>query len=368
MTKIRVLFLAANPVDTIPLALDEEIRAISQKIRLSEYRDLIEIISGWAVRPEDLLLLLNQHKPHIVHFCGHGNQQGIILKDNNGQSAIVRTDALKALFTTLRDNIRVVILNSCYSKPQAEAIAEVIDCVIGMNTAISDKTAITFVSAFYQAIGFGRSVREAFEQGVTALMLENTFSEDVPELVSRQGIDPSLVRLIQAPPNLEADRLHEILRVTDEILSTVNGIVVENEDALIPFLLNSANRSISRENFHALLERQEHRGEFGEWRAFLSEQLLLEKDPGIADVIDELLEILENLHSAFYSYAEDLYPFTKWDFLAGLSREDIEISDDEIKRIAREYLDFLRNSVEKIGACVGKLRSKVITLFASSCA
>ena len=37
MNKIKILFLAAYP-DASPLKLDEEIRAITQKIRASEYR------------------------------------------------------------------------------------------------------------------------------------------------------------------------------------------------------------------------------------------------------------------------------------------------------------------------------------------
>jgi hypothetical protein len=54
--------------------LDEEIRAVTAQLRSAEYRDALELVSGWAVRPEDLQQLLLQHKPQIVHFSGHGNQ------------------------------------------------------------------------------------------------------------------------------------------------------------------------------------------------------------------------------------------------------------------------------------------------------
>ena len=65
MKKINVLFLAADPSEsgTNPLKLQEEIRSITERIQLSKYRNMIELISGWAVRPDDLLLLLNQHMP-----------------------------------------------------------------------------------------------------------------------------------------------------------------------------------------------------------------------------------------------------------------------------------------------------------------
>ena len=51
MTKVKVLFLAANPYGTVRLKLDEEIRAITQRIRAAEHRDLIEVVQEHAVRP-----------------------------------------------------------------------------------------------------------------------------------------------------------------------------------------------------------------------------------------------------------------------------------------------------------------------------
>ena len=51
MTKIKVLFLVSNPLTQDRLALDEECRQISAKIRSSDHRDAIELIAAWAVRP-----------------------------------------------------------------------------------------------------------------------------------------------------------------------------------------------------------------------------------------------------------------------------------------------------------------------------
>jgi hypothetical protein len=195
------VFLAANPAATNQLRLDEEIRAITEKIRVSEHRDMLELTSMWATRPDDLLQALNQHRPHIVHFSGHGSSTGeIILVDNSGNPKPVTTQALKALFTTLKDNIRVVVLNACYSQLQARAITEVIDCAIGMNAAIGDKAAIVFAASFYRAIGFGRSVQEAFDQGKTALLLEGIPEENTPELLTKIGVDPHKLFLISPSP------------------------------------------------------------------------------------------------------------------------------------------------------------------------
>jgi hypothetical protein len=189
---IKLLFLAANPKQMSALALDIEIREITQKIRLSDARDRLNVISTWAVRPDDLLQYLNEHKPQIVHFSGHGSSSGeIVLVDNNGNENPVKPHALKALFSTLRDNIEIVLLNACYSKIQGQAINQSIDFVIGMDTAIGDKTAIVFAASFYRALGFNRTVQEAFDQAKTAIMLEGIPEENTPMLLVREGADPN---------------------------------------------------------------------------------------------------------------------------------------------------------------------------------
>jgi uncharacterized caspase-like protein len=137
----------------------------------------------------------------VVHFSGHGTStEEIVLLDKDRKPMTVPAPALKQLFATLKDNIRVVVLNACFSKPQAAAITEVVDCAIGMNKAIGDDAAIAFATAFYQAIGFGRSVRVAFESGKTALMLAGIPEEKTPELLCRTGVDPSALVLVDPNP------------------------------------------------------------------------------------------------------------------------------------------------------------------------
>src|SRR5262249_27485045 len=123
----------------------------------------------------------------------------IILQDQDGQPKRVSKEALVHLFRTLRDNVRVVLLNACSTRPQAEALAQTIDCVIGMNQPIGDDAAIVFAASFYRAVGFGRSVKEAFERGKAALLLEGTPEDRTPELLTHPGVDAAELRLI-APP------------------------------------------------------------------------------------------------------------------------------------------------------------------------
>ena len=206
MSKIKILFLAANPAATKQLQLDEEIREITAKIRASEYRDSLELISRWAVRPDDLLQTLLEHKPHIVHFSGHGSPTAeIILQDQNGRPQPVSKEALVHLFRTLKDNIRLVLFNACSTRPQAEAIAQTIDCTVGMNQPIGDDAAIVFAASFYRAIGFGRTVQEAFDLAKVALLLEGIPEDKTPEMYVRGGVDASKMILVIPPAQPDQD-------------------------------------------------------------------------------------------------------------------------------------------------------------------
>jgi CHAT domain-containing protein len=206
MEKIRILFLAANPATTTQLALDEECREIKKKIRDAEHRDSLELITEWAVRPDDLIQFLNQHKPHIVHFSGHGSlTEEIILRDDRGNPKLVTKEALVALFGTLKRNIRLVLLNACFSRPQAEAITAVIDCAVGMSRGIGDRAAITFATSFYRALGFDCSVQNAFEQGKVALLVEGIPEDRTPELLAAGGVDPDRIFLLHPPGGAPVD-------------------------------------------------------------------------------------------------------------------------------------------------------------------
>lgn len=198
--KIKVLFLAANPANTnFRIRLDEESREIREIIRNGPARDLIEFIPVFAVRPSDLAKELLRHQPHIIHFSGHGDkEQGIILEDKHGNMKAVSKEALADLFKILKDNIQVVILNACHSAVQIEALAKVIDFTITMKTTIGDEAAVIFATHFYQAIGYGRSVKDAFELAKSQLNLEGLGESHIPSLFERKGMKASKTFLIDA--------------------------------------------------------------------------------------------------------------------------------------------------------------------------
>jgi len=181
----RILFLAANPKGEPPARLDEEIRTIEERIRLAPMRDLFDVKCGLAVRTRDLQRLLLQYKPEIIHFAGLGTVSGeIALEDESGKSLPVSSEAIGDLFSILKDNVRCVVINARYCKVQVQAIAAHVDCVVGMSSMVSDRAAICFAAAFYQALGFGRTMKTAFDLAFNQLKLEGLDRDVSPALLS----------------------------------------------------------------------------------------------------------------------------------------------------------------------------------------
>jgi formylglycine-generating enzyme required for sulfatase activity len=168
---MKILILASNPRKE--LNLDREIRDLREVIEKSRNRQEFQVEDALAVRVGDLQDLLLRHRPQIVHFCGHGSgQRGLVFEGNDGGEQWVRTEALSDLFRLFSSHVGCVLLNACYSESQADAIVNHIDYVVGMNQEIRDDAAIAFSKGFYRALGYGCSVKQAFDLGCNSIQLE----------------------------------------------------------------------------------------------------------------------------------------------------------------------------------------------------
>jgi hypothetical protein len=171
-----ILILAANPRDTSRLRLDQEVREIDNGLQRAPNRREFILKQQWATRPKDVRRAMLNFKPSIVHFCGHGGEEGIAFEDETGQAKLVSAEALAGFFELFADKVECVVLNACYSEIQAEAIAQHIDYVIGMKKDIGDIAAIEFAVAFYDTLGAGESIEFAYQVARNAVQWA-----DVPE-------------------------------------------------------------------------------------------------------------------------------------------------------------------------------------------
>ena len=181
----KVLFLASSPLDQARLRLDKEVREVREGLKRSTHRDSFELIHWFAAKISDLRRGLLDHSPQIVHFAGHGDDDGILVEGDNGRAVQVPVVALADLFELCQRHVECVILNACQSEAQAEAIAEHIRYVIGMSAGIEDQAAIEFAVGFYDALGAGKEIEDAFRFARNAIALEGIPGARTPVLIRR---------------------------------------------------------------------------------------------------------------------------------------------------------------------------------------
>ncbi|NQE38537.1 CHAT domain-containing protein [Microcoleus asticus] len=201
-----ILILAANPTNTAPLRLEQEIREIDEGLRRANKREQYKLEQKWAVRSRDFYRAILDYQPNIVHFCGHGaGADGIVLEDDTGKMALVQTNALASMFKLFaKKGVDCVILNACYSEVQADAISQYVNYVIGMNRAVGDRAALAFSVGFYDAIAAGYMLEEAYDLGCSQMM---SFREqETPVFKKKNLIEAPIARGVIAvedeiPPN-----------------------------------------------------------------------------------------------------------------------------------------------------------------------
>ena len=187
--KIRILFLSANPWTTGRILVDEEAREIFERIQEGPHRDRFELHKHTATRAIDLQRLLLLYKPHIVHFSGHASKKHkLILGGAHGRGKTVDQQGLAEVLGLYNHHLRLVVLNACFTKTQARSIAAVIDYSVGTGKGIGDKGSVAFAGAFYRALGFGKSIREAFNSARAELVLTKMPRTQGIELFVRDGI------------------------------------------------------------------------------------------------------------------------------------------------------------------------------------
>lgn len=187
--KTKILILSANPKSTKSLRINEEVKKI--KAGVNHFNHEIKIEHIGAVTIDEMRRKIIEFKPNILHFSGHGDEDGISLEEIDGKKVLVSGESLSEFFNFFSDHIKIVLLNSCYSEKQAKDISKYIDYVIGMKEEINDDAAITFSLVFYESFAAGMEVEKCFRIGKNAIKMKNLRDEDIP-ILSKKTFDLGL--------------------------------------------------------------------------------------------------------------------------------------------------------------------------------
>ena len=251
--KCDILILAANPNQTEPLQLEEEAKLIRQRLQEAEAGRNYIVHTESAATVEDLSRYLLQYEPLILHFSGHGNSDGKITFNNSqGESQVLPVERLAELIDLLRGRIECVVLNACFSLEKADVLADCVRCVIGMEQAITDESAIIFSGGFYRGLAFDRGYYFAFELGRQEIKNLNLSENKIPHFISR---------------DLSILQLDVLKRKTTRGAETTKGVTRGSQDNLAdvyPLWFGTDRQPVEPQNiakgFSGKLDNQLHYG------------------------------------------------------------------------------------------------------------
>jgi hypothetical protein len=167
---VRVLLMAANPKPTSHIDLELEIRTLQEELSKSVNRDSIDLKIGIAAYPEDLIRLLREHRPNILHFSGHGTNDGLVFRSRDKGVLVTVTALAKVL---LDRGVELVVLNACFSDQHAELLLPAVRAVIGTTAAVEDDAAIRFAGAFYRTLADGHTIRDSLRDARDNVVIHN---------------------------------------------------------------------------------------------------------------------------------------------------------------------------------------------------
>src|SRR5690554_4615442 len=232
--KLKVLFFASDPSNESRLQLGRELQSIREKLK--DNRDF-EIKDHLATTPNDVMDEIMTLKPQIVHFSGHGSNEGELkFEDEAGNAKPVSPEALATLFSLAKDFVKCVIVNTCYAEKQANAIAQYIPIVIGTRSEISDQAAISFASGFYTALSPDLSIEsmeKAFTLGKVAIQFSETPGEYLNPIIIYGSVDlrfaaevDSAFSFIKNPKGKAVDVLIKGLTLTGKRMGLSEDVVI----------------------------------------------------------------------------------------------------------------------------------------------
>jgi len=174
--KVKILFISATPSHAGKLNTGRESR-FKDLFKYFDDENIFEWKEQHGVDADEFSNFLIMEEPHILHYGGHGEVEGIVLEKGNLEGDILR-DMLE-----VSNQTQCVVLNACYSVTIAKKVAECVPYVIGTQGAINDKSAIAFARGFYMGIVAGYSIEKAFKLGLIRIRQKKLPDADIPILV-----------------------------------------------------------------------------------------------------------------------------------------------------------------------------------------
>ena len=162
-----ILYTASEPANPNPIETINEFNKIEEKIKTSRFREDFTIKSIFSVSYDKFIESIDENKPNIVHFSGHGTEKGkLVFCDDNGKLLTTKKriiEFFKIITNNKNNNLECVVLDACYSEILADEILKYVECVIGIRNQITPNTATEFFVDFYGSLSNQNTISDAFD-------------------------------------------------------------------------------------------------------------------------------------------------------------------------------------------------------------
>jgi len=170
--KQTILYIAASPKNIATLQVDYEFKKIKAALEAGTARDQFELLLPLlSVTLEDFLQAKHRFKPSVIHFSGHGLEEGLLFATSQNVFQVIPAEILEDVFKGMEAYTKVVVLNACYASAQAKIISANGIYVMGMNAPVTDDAALYLSENFYRFLADGQEVYEAFHNIRSLLQL-----------------------------------------------------------------------------------------------------------------------------------------------------------------------------------------------------
>lgn len=221
---LRILIMAYSPPGLPAIDAESEVSKIYEALAGLTERQVVEVERLDPPTLTELQQRLRKADYHVFHYVGHGyldrdSGDGFVFfepEESGGgvaaaESRLPEGTTGRVLGTLLKDErpLRLVVLNACegaepgkdqYSGTAQSMVRVGVPAVIGMQSAISDKAAITFAQEFYGSLADGLPVDAAVGEARKAIYSRVSQVEwGIPALFGRVG-DGSILGLLRLGP------------------------------------------------------------------------------------------------------------------------------------------------------------------------
>lgn len=185
-----ILFLGADVDQHNAIHVDKDCESIKDVLSGSE---VFHVIEKFSVRKNEIIPLIVRYQPSIVHFDGHGTEDGsLAVCSETREFDKITPEELKGVFNTVKAYVLLSYFDACHTAPQAMSAVLSVKAAIGMLGLWPVESARIFSKQFYLSLENELSVKDAFELAKEQLGMEDRkYDKNIPKLYSEVDVNVS---------------------------------------------------------------------------------------------------------------------------------------------------------------------------------